>query len=250
MADSPQGPWQSRGYIMQPTHRDRGNHPGIMDFKGKSYVFGQSYDLLHFETRQHFERRSVNVAEMHYNADGTIQEVPYWLDHRVLPAVGALNPYRRVEAETMAWGYGLRTEKIGIAGTRELVARARRQRDNGSIINQFAESTGRKNLYVYDLDEGEYIRLRNVDFGKKAARTFSITAAAADGASATISLHLDAPGGPLLASLDVAATGSTDAYRTFTASLAKKLAAGSHDLYICIDRAQGDVRLDWWQFGK
>ena len=46
IADAPTGHWQSKGYIMAPTQRDRGNHPGIIDFKGKSYVFGQSYDLL------------------------------------------------------------------------------------------------------------------------------------------------------------------------------------------------------------
>ena len=248
MADAPTGPWQSKGYIMAPTQRDRGNHPGIMDFKGKSYVFGQDYDLLHHETREHFERRSVSLAEMHYNADGTIQEVPYWLDLRLPEPAGTLNPYRRVEAETMAWGYGLRTEKIGIAGTRELVARARRERSNNSIINQFPTSTGKKNLYVYDLDEGEYIRLRAVDFGKKAPRQFQMTAAAQG--AATISIHLDAPGGPLLGTLEINATSGIEDYRTFTASLTPKAATGIRDLYFCIDKVQGDVRLDWWQFKK
>ncbi len=259
MADAPTGPWQSKGYIMAPTPRDRGNHPGIMDFKGRTYVFGQDYDLLHHETREHFERRSVSLAEMHYNADGTIQEVPYWLDLRLPEAVGTLNPYRRVEAETMAWGYGLRTEKIGIAGTRELVAKARQTPlphgggvggEAVSIINQFPESTGKKNLYVYDLDAGEYIRLRSVDFGKKAAHSFALTAAAAEGAAATISLHLDAPGGPLLGTLDITPTGNADTYRAFTTQLQAKLATGTRDLFLCIDSAKGDVRLDWWQFKK
>ena len=250
MADSPTGPWTSKGYVMAPTSRDRGNHPGIMDFKGKSYVFGQDYDLLHHETREHFERRSVSLAEMHYRADGTIEEVPYWLDLRLPEPVGTLNPYRRVEAETMAWGYGLRTEKIGIAGTRELVAKARRERSNESIINQFPESTGKKNLYVYDLNAGEFIRLRAVDFGKKAPGTFQLTAAAAENASATISLHLDNPGGPLLGTIEVTSTGSADTYRSFTAKLTSRLATGTRDLFLCIDRAAGDVRLDWWQFKK
>ncbi len=259
MADSPTGPWQSKGYVMAPTPRDRGNHPGIIDFKGKSYVFGQDYDLLHHETREHFERRSVSLAEMHYNADGTIQEVPYWLDLRLPEAVGTLNPYKRVEAETMAWGYGLRTEKIGIPGTHELVAKAHREHTDGSIINQFPESTGKKNLYVYDLDEGEYIRLRAVEFGKKAAKSVSIAAAAAprptrggtEGeAFATISLHLDAPGGPLLGTIDITATGSVDTYKTFTTALTAKLATGTRDLYLVIDRARGNVRLDWWQMKR
>ena len=255
MADSPIGPWTLKGYIMAPTPRDRGNHPGIMDFKGRTYVFGQDYDLLHHETREHFERRSVSLAEMHYNADGTIQEVPYWLDLRLPEAVGTLNPYRRVEAETMAWGYGLRTE----SGTREVVNRARRENRQVSITDDFPTSTGKKNLYVYDLNEGEYIRLRAVDFGKKAPRSFQLTAAAAfvpgrrgtaEEAYATISLHLDAPGGPLLGTIEISSTGGVEDYKAFTAALTPKLATGTRDLYFCIDKAQGDVRLDWWQFKK
>ena len=39
------GPWSTKGYIMRPTERTRGNHPGIIDYKGSSYVFGLNYDL-------------------------------------------------------------------------------------------------------------------------------------------------------------------------------------------------------------
>ena len=306
MADSPTGPWQSRGYIMAPTPRDRGNHPGIMDFKGKSYVFGQNYDLLHHETREHFERRSVSLAEMHYNADGTIQEVPYWLDLRLPEPAGTLNPYRRVEAETMAWGYGLRTrptplplpvrEGSGHHSTAEGKSASQthsaplphREGQGGrSVIdNLFPFSTGKQNLYVYDLNAGEYIRLRAVDFGKKAPGSFQLTAAAGENASASISLHLDNPGGPLLGTIDITSTVAAPvsaapvsaapasaapvsaapasasspslvsggfpagAFRPFTTKLTPKLATGTRDLYLVIDRAAGDVRLDWWQFKK
>jgi len=244
MAESPTGPWTCKGYLMAPTPRDRGNHPGIMDFKGRSYLFGQDYDLLHFETKNHFERRSVSVAEMTYNADGTIQEVPYWLDLKEPTPVATLNPYRRVEAETMAWGYGLRTEKVGIAGTRELVAKALGK----SVVDQFPTSTGRKNLYVYDLDAGEYIRLRNVDFGKKAPHSFTLNAAAAPDAQAVIAVRIDSPGGPQVCSITVQSTGSADDYLNFATQFKNKMPKGVHDLYLCIEQAKGDVRLDWWQF--
>lgn len=250
MADAPTGPWTSQGYIMAPTPRDRGNHPGIADFHGHTYVFGQSYDLLHHETNRHYERRSVNVAEMHYNPDGTIREVPYWLDLRLPEAVATLNPYRRTEAETMAWGYGLRTEKVRTTTEPSRADGATSGIKDSKIDRLYLPSTGKRNLYVYDLDEGEYIRLRAVDFGKKAARRFSLQAAAAQGAEATISIHMDAPGGPLLGTLDIGSTGNADTYRSHTVTLASKLAVGIHDLYFCIDRAKGDVRLDWWQFAR
>jgi len=213
MSDKPTGPWESKGYIMRPTDRDRGNHPGICDYKGHSYVFGQDYDLMHLDTFEHHERRSVSATEITYNADGTIQEVPYWLDQQPLKQLQTLNPYRRVEAETMAWGYGLNIGGVG-------------------------------NCYITDLNDGEYIRVRGVDFGKKGAKSFSMTAAAKG--SASVTLRLDAQDGPVVGVLNVKDTGSTNRYRQFSTKV--KGMAGVHDLYLCFEKASGDVRLDWWQF--
>ncbi len=106
MSDSPEGPWEYKGHIMNHTPQTRGNHPGICEYKGKSYCFGLNYDIYRFKTSEHAEQRSVSAAEMTYNADGTIQELPYFSECK-LNQVGSFNPFRRVEAETMAWGYGL-----------------------------------------------------------------------------------------------------------------------------------------------
>ena len=136
MSDSPTGPWEYKGHIMDHTPRTRGNHPGIIDYKGKSYCFGQNYDIFRFQTSRHAERRSVSAAEMEYNADGTIKELPYFQDCK-LEQIENFNPYRKVEAETMAWGYGLKTTQK----------------------NPWARD--RWNQLVTDIDEGEYLlRLR------------------------------------------------------------------------------------------
>ena len=232
MSDSPTGPWEWKGYIMKPTPRDRGNHPGICDYKGHSYVFGQNYDLMHLETFEHHERRSVSATEITYNADGTIQEVPYWLDQKPMNQLHWLNPYQRVEAETMNWGYGLKSSKMGIQNT--------------GVVKDMPESTGKRNMYIYDINDGEYIRLRGVDFGSKGAKQFAITASAAIKAGCTITLRLNSNKGPVIGTLNVKSTGSVDKYRTFTTKV--KEATGVHDLYICFSNAQGDVHLDWWQF--
>ena len=231
MSDSPTGPWEWKNYIMKPTERDRGNHPGICDFKGHSYIFGQDYDLMHLETFVHHERRSVSATEIEYNADGTIKEVPYWLDQEPMKQLHWLNPYQRVEAETMAWGYGLKSAKMGI--------------ENTGVVKDMPESTGKKNMYIFDLDDGEYIRLRGVDFGK-GAKQFAITAAATG--SCTITLHLDSPEGPVIGQLTVKPTGGIEKYRAFKTKVSK--ASGLHDLYICFSQTNGEVRLDWWKFNQ
>ena len=230
MSDSPTGPWEWKGYIMQPTQRDRGNHPGICDYKGHSYVFGQNYDLMHLDTFVHHERRSVSATEITYNADGTIQEVPYWLDQEPMKQLHWLNPYQRVEAETMAWGYGLKSAKMGI--------------ENTGVVADMPESTGKKNMYIYDINDGEYIKLRGVDFGEKGAKLFAITAAATG--SVTITLRLDNNKGDIIGTITIGKTGSIEKYRVFNGKV--KNAIGIHDLYLCFDNASGDVRLDWWQF--
>ena len=232
MSDSPLGPWKEQNYLMAPTQRDRGNHPGIADFKGHSYLFGQDYDLMHLETFQHHERRSVNGTEITYNADGTIQTSPYWLDLAPMKQLHWLNPYQRVEAETMAWGFGLKSAKMGI--------------ENTGVVKDMPESTGKKNMYIFDINDDEYIRLRGVDFGEKGAKQFAIVAAAAAQAGCTITLRLDSKTGDAIGSVDVKSTGSVDKYRSFSAKV--KGATGVHDLYLCFSKASGDVRLDWWTF--
>ena len=232
MSHSPLGPWKEQNYLMAPTQRDRGNHPGIADFKGHSYLFGQDYDLMHLETFQHHERRSVNGTEITYNADGTIQTSPYWLDLAPMKQLHWLNPYKRVEAETMAWGFGLKSAKMGI--------------ENTGVVKDMPESTGKRNMYIFDINDDEYIRLRGVDFGEKCARQFAIVAAAAAQAGCTITLRLDSKQGDAIGTVDVKSTGSVDKYRSFSAKV--KGATGVHDLYLCFSKASGDVRLDWWTF--
>ena len=230
MSDSPTGPWEWKGYIMKPTQRDRGNHPGICDYKGHSYVFGQNYDLMHLETFVHHERRSVSATEITYNADGTIQEVPYWLDQQPMKQLHWLNPYQRVEAETMAWGFGLKSAKMGI--------------ENTGVVADMPTSTGKKNMYIYDINDGEYIKLRGVDFGSKGAKQFVITAAATG--SCDITLRLDSNKGDIVGKVTVGKTGAVEKYKSFTGKVNN--ATGVHDLYICFDKVSDDVRLDWWQF--
>ena len=230
VSNSPTGPWKWQNYIMCPTERDRGNHPGICDFKGRSYVFGQDYDIMHLETFVHHERRSVSASEIEYQSDGTIKEIPYWLDQQPLKQLHWLNPYQRVEAETMNWGFGLKTAKMGI--------------DNTGVVNDMPESVGKRNMYVFDLNDGEYIRLRGVDFGEKGASRFTIAAAATG--SATLKLRLDSADGPVVGTVVIKSTGSVEKYRSFQTKVNRP--SGQHDLYLCIDRAEGDVRLDYWQF--
>lgn len=216
MSNSPTGPWETKGYIMRPTERSRGNHPGIMDYKGKSYVFGLNYDLLKLETNTHYERRSVSVAEMHYNEDGTIQEVPYWADTK-LEQIGTFNPFRKVEAETMAWGYGLKT-----------------------VPNS------KNSLSVVDVNNGEYICVRGVDFGKNKARRFEISALPLEGGN--LKIRLDAPDGKIVGNVNIPQGNGISKYELYSCEI--NVVSGVHDLYLSFEGENNKdlFELDYWKF--
>jgi hypothetical protein len=231
MSKSPTGPWTHKGHIMDHTPRNRGNHPGIADFKGKTYIFGQNYDLKNIDIQRHYERRSVTFTEMKYAADGTIPELDYWLDQNPAEQLHTFNPYRRVEAETSNWAYGMKSAKVGF--------------DNTGIVEKMPFSEGKRNMYIYNVDKDEYIRLRGVDFGEGAKR-FNISTAGTG--TATLTVRLDSYNGPVVGTVTIKSTGKMEKYRTFNTKI--NGAQGVHDLYLCFDEAEGDIRLDWWEFKK
>lgn len=115
MADSPLGPWEYKGMIMDDNVDGKGtgsftNHPGVIDYKGHSYLFYHTGKLPDGGGYH----RSVAVEEIYYNEDGTIEPVDF-TDDGVYP-VEDLDPYQRVEAETLAWSQGIEKEPCSQGG--------------------------------------------------------------------------------------------------------------------------------------
>lgn len=221
MSKNPLGPWEYKGHIMDHTPRTRGNHPGIIDYKGKSYCFGQNYDIFRLETSRHAERRSVSVAEMEYNPNGTIRMLPYFHECK-LEQIEKFNPYRKVEAETMAWGFGLKTTPKNIW------------------------SHERWNQLVTSIDDGEYLMVKGVDFGK-GAKTFKVSASA-HLYGGILEIHIDQKDGPCVGTVNISHTKSE--LREFTTSVVNL--NGVHDLYLVFkggkELKKNLFMLDWWAF--
>lgn len=219
MSNHPTGPWQYKGMIMDPNSMSSGNHPGIVDFKGSSYVFGFNYALNLALTSTHRERRSVCVSKFTYNPDGTISTVP-WFDKAGVPQVGTLDPFQRTEAETIAWESGVKTWQ--------------------------SENVG---VYVTGIANGSYIKVAGVDFGNNLASSF--TASVASGSKGgEMELHLDRVDGPVIGSLPVSNTGGWYAWKTQTVPVSS--AAGVHDLYFVFkgDSTGQLFNFDFWKFNK
>ncbi|CBF78721.1 glycoside hydrolase family 43 protein, partial [Aspergillus nidulans FGSC A4] len=158
---SPTGPWTYRGIIMQSQGASFTNHPGIIDYEGRSYFFYHNGAL---PGGSGFTR-SVAVEEFTYNADGTIPELSMTTAG---PAqIGTLDPYRRQEAETIAWSDGIEVEACSEGG-----------------------------FNVANIDNGDYIKVAGVAFDEGASSFTARVASAGNGGN--LELHLDSKDGPVV----------------------------------------------------
>jgi hypothetical protein len=216
MSDGPTGPWTTMGYIMRPVAASSGNHPGIVEFKGTTYLFGFHYELNFAETTEHRERRSICVDEMPYNEDGTIDERPWWSDTGMLQ-LSRLNPYKQTEAETIAWASGVKTEACTEGG-----------------------------MNVTDIDNGDFVEVRGVSFGSGAG-TFEARVASENGGN--IALHLDNRDDAPVGTCAVPNTGGGQNWETVSCEVSG--AEGLHNLNLVFTGGAGKLfNINWWKFTR
>ena len=209
---SPTGPWKYGGVVMKAfAQGSMGNHPGVAEYKGKWYFFYMNEDL----PNGHDKRRAVNVMEFEFNADGSIPE----LNHSkagITKPVKYLNPFQQTQAETIAWEVGVETSAEAATG-----------------------------VYVSDIDNGDYIKVRSVDFGKGAKSFEANLATGAAGGS--IEIRLDSLTGPLAGSVAVKNTGGWKKWEKQSTKI--KNTKGIHDVFFVFKGGEGDLfNFDFWKF--
>ena len=129
--------------------------------------------------------------------------------------LGHLNPYERTEAETFCWESGIKTQADAKGG-----------------------------MYVTNIDTGDYIKIKSVDFGQRASQEF--TARVAAQGKAAIEVCIDAPDAPPAAVLHISPTGGGDPWQTLTTPLPGL--KGVHDIYLRFTTDAGaQLKFDWWQ---
>jgi arabinoxylan arabinofuranohydrolase len=209
----PTGPWVYQDTIMPVIGKGGAftNHPGVIDYKGKSYLFYHNGDL---PGGGGFDR-SVCVAGFKYNEDGTIPRILHSAEG-ITKSVGDFNPFIRKEAETMAWESGIETAK--------------------------KEEVG---VYITDIDNGDYIKVRSVNFGKGAKSFEANMASVSQGGK--IEIHIDSLTGPLLGTCMVKNAGSPQSWAVQSCKVTK--VKGIHDVYFVFKGGEGDLfNFDWWKF--
>jgi arabinoxylan arabinofuranohydrolase len=214
-SDGPLGPWKYGGDIMA---KETGagssftNHPGVVDYKGHSYFFYHNAAL----PGGGGYKRSVCVEEFTYKADGGIPSIS--MTTAGPKAVENLNPFQRVEAETIAFSSGLKTEVCTDGG----------------------------GMDVTSINNGDYIKVKNVNFGSGATSFDARVASASSGGS--IELHLDSQTGTLIGTCAIAGTGGAQTWATKNCTVTG--ATGLHDLFLKFTGSgSGNLfSFNWWQF--
>jgi len=216
MSTGPTGPWTFKGSIMDGNAQSSGNHPGVIDYKGNSYVFGFNYNVqLQREGKRLGERRSIAVEKLTYAPDGTIPKLPFW--SKTGPdQLELLNPYVQTEAETIAWAWDVKTETCSEGG-----------------------------MDVTAIENGDYIKVKGVDFGVGATNLDVRVASASSGGN--IEVRLDSQTGKLVGTCTVSGTGGAQSW--VTKSCAISGASGTQDVYFVFTGGSGSLfNFNWWKF--
>lgn len=211
-SSSPVGPWKYGGVVMKAKAQDcNGNHPGVVQYKGKWYLFYFNQDL----PGGHDKRRAINVIPFEFNPDGSIPELPH-SKSGIVEAVKNLDPYNRTEAETIAREEGIETARD--------------------------DKTG---IYVTDISNGDFIKVRSVDFGKGAGKFEA--SVASDSNTGKIEIHLDSPSGTLIGTCAVKSSGGLNNW--MLQSCKTERIRGVHDIYFIFRGEKDNIfNFDWWKF--
>lgn len=214
MGSTSWGPWKYMGEIMPL--QDTGsftNHCGVTDYKGNSYFF---YHTGKLPGGGGFGR-SVAVEQFKYNEDGTFPIIN--ATREGVKPVGTLNPYERVEAETIAFSEGVKSEPNAKTG-----------------------------IYISDIHNGDYIKVREVDFGDQLPKSFVVSVASAL-RGGRIEVRADSIGGTLMAEIAVPHTGGWECWKDMKTTV-KTPVKGIHDVYFVFKGRKGCklFNFDWWKF--
>lgn len=164
-------------------------------------------------------RRNLALEELFHEADGSIRKIVYTEDG--VAQHGRLDPYARVEAETFAAQHGVETEPCAAGG-----------------------------MNLHDLQDGDWVLLRGVDFGEAGAKKFRARVASAEDNTGAIEIRVGGPEGRVAGRAGVAATGGARRWAEVACDIADL--SGVQDLCLRFTGEQGKTlfAVDHWRFGR
>lgn len=264
VSDSPMGPFKApegedlAGVVLPPMGEYfdiySNNHHAIFEYKGEWYIAYHCglVDAGYHTTARYLGYRSAQVEKLEHNEDGTLATVTP--SRAGVSAADTLNPYKRNEAETMAW------HKEKVSGSYKVVQK--KSPDTGDITDWdvWIENDAEKmktavctepgaeynfnNLALTNLKNDDWSAVANADFGNAKSLKFSIKAKGIAGGR--VEVYADSLDGEKIAEIAIA---PNSAYTVYEAEAA--LIKGTHNIFFKYVGGDGQLfELDWWSFAN
>ena len=230
VSDNPMGPFTFQGKVFDNPNTFFGiggnNHHAFFEFEGENYF------IYHAQTvgkalgipsgKQGY--RSTHIDSFSYDEDGNIQPITGTWEG--ISQLKNLNPYTRVEAETLGWSSGITTAEC---------------EQEGSFVKEL-------NMKVTEIRSGDWTAVSQADF-EDGAKTFKVKAAGLAGG--TLEIRLDSASGTKIGEVTIPA-GDGTAWEEYSCSV--EGAIGVHDVYFVFQSSVSTrsqlFELDAWEFTK
>lgn len=227
-SDKPMGPFTYQTTILKNPYNFFGvggnNHHAIFEFKNQWYIVYHAQTVSKEVLGDGRGYRSPHIDKVEFYDDGLIKEIIGTREG--IAQLKNLDPYKRTEAETIAWNKGIETEQCDSPG--------------GCV-----ESI---NLNVTDIDDGDWLAVANADFGEKGATRFKANVASTVGGK--IEIRLDNPLGKVIGTLDISPTGGEQEWEVIECDVEKT--TGVHNLFFMFVGTEAVkenlFNFDYWQF--
>ncbi|WP_244209349.1 family 43 glycosylhydrolase [Paenibacillus ferrarius] len=225
VSDSPMGPFTYVSPILKNPSVFFGvggnNHHAIFEFNDQWYVVYHAQTVSKAVVGDGKGYRSPHINKVEYYDNGLIKDIKG--DMKGVSQIANLDPYSRVEAETIAWNAGILTEVSTAPG------------------NPLASL----NLDVTDINNGDWLAVSNADFGDKGAASFEANMASTVGGK--VEIRLDSPIGKVIGTLDVAPTGGDQVWQLLKTDVEN--VKGIHNIFFMFSGSGSKLfNMDYWKF--
>ncbi|MBN2698839.1 MAG: family 43 glycosylhydrolase [Bacteroidales bacterium] len=205
----------------QPPENNNNNHQAIFEFKGTWYqAYHNRYVARHAGIPPVY-KRNLCLDSIHHNPDDSVKTMVNTFDGVV--QVGHVNPFVRVEAETMNAQKGICTKVCSEGG-----------------------------MNVTGIENNDWIKVRGVDFGSNGAAAFTAGIASemkyGTRKDDSIEIRMDNVNGTVIGTLPVTFTGGPDDWKPVTVAVEE--ITGVHDLFFVFtgEAVEDLFNFDYWYF--
>lgn len=218
VSDNPMSGFTYGGVLSpQPPNNNNNNHHANFFLNGQWYQMYHNRIVASQTGVGATYHRNLAVDRFSHRADGTIVQMVNTVNG--LQQIKYINPYERVEGETMSDYKGIETEVC---------------------------SAGGMNLAF--IDNNDFTMVEGVDFGTSGANSIAVRLASTK-TGGSIEIRTGSATGTLIGTVTVPNTGGNQTWQTITANVAKT--TGVHNVYF-VFKGNGSslFNIDYWKFAS